>query len=393
MKNESLYLWSIFCSNFGEGIRQVTMIWLVYRLTGSAASIGLLLALYYLPSMLITPFASVYVDYHEAKKLVLIIEVCFAAILFIMALSMYFQWQSFLLYCALQLCLAFCYSVYKPASQSFIKETFSNQDIPNVLGKSTSLSELALILGIGAAGLLFINLSLTLCFIINALLFCLSSVLIFFMKTMDGLPKQEKVSFHYFEEIKSGLQYVRETNGLSYLLLLSVINSISIQMATTLFLPLAETFDGGSKLYAAFEITFAVGGITAGLVVVQLLKNYKHKVVYMTMFGMTSSSLCLSISSSPFLFFFCIFILGLSTMAHLASIQTLIQLYTEKKVIGRVMGVRTILASLVKVASALSTGVLIGVLGTGGVLISFSILVLVVLSFTLKNISLLKVEI
>ncbi|MEH7459024.1 hypothetical protein V7183_17940, partial [Bacillus sp. JJ1127] len=61
--------------------------------------------------------------------------------------------------------------------------------------------------------------------------------------------------------------------------------SISIQMKTTLLLPLAEQFEGGSGLYSIFEMAFSVGGIIAGFIAIYFLKKFKHKVIFITMMG------------------------------------------------------------------------------------------------------------
>ncbi|MEH6980352.1 MFS transporter, partial [Bacillus pseudomycoides] len=64
----------------------------------------------------------------------------------------------------------------------------------------------------------------------------------------------------------------------------------------------------------------------------------------------------------------CIFIMGLFTMSHLIIVQTLIQLNTTIEYIGRVIGLRTILASFVKISSALLTGILITHMGVNNIL-------------------------
>ncbi|NHM33024.1 MFS transporter [Neobacillus terrae] len=70
------------------------------------------------------------------------------------------------------------------------------------------------------------------------------------------------------------------------------------------------------------------------------------------------------------------FFLGWFTMLHLVVAQTLIQLNTSREFIGRVVGLRTILASIVKITSALLTGVFISKLGVFNVFILFSLVIL-----------------
>ncbi len=94
------------------------------------------------------------------------------------------------------------------------------------------------------------------------------------------------------------------------------------------------------------------------------------------MMGMATSSFLLYLNDYKTTAVICIFIMGLFTMSHLIIVQTLIQLNTTTEYIGRVIGLRTILASFVKISSALSTGILITHMGVNNILLLFSILIL-----------------
>lgn len=60
-------------------------------------------------------------------------------------------------------------------------------------------------------------------------------------------------------------------------------------------------------------------------------------------------------------------------MLHLIIVQTLIQFNTSTEYIGRVIGLRTILESFIKISSALSTGILITCIGVNNIFLLFSI--------------------
>lgn len=375
MRNKVLYLVGSMVSSFGDGIQQIAIIWYIYHLTGEALSIGFMIAIYYLPSIILTPFVSVYVDHHHSKKIVVTTNLLRFLIVMVIAFLILFKIESAWLVYFLQFVMAIGYTVYKPAEQSFIKESFKDRNIPFVISKSTSLNEGALIAGSAAAGVVLLKLSLFISFFINATTFFSAAVSFFFVLGVnEKLIKPKQVNYLY--ELHLGWKYIYGTRGLRYLLFLSILNSISIQMATAIMLPLAKHFKGGSALYSLYDIAFAAGGIVSGLMAAWLLKKWKQRVLILTMAGMAAVGVILFLNRHAIpagvLFFF----LGWFTMLHLVVAQTLIQLNTSREFIGRVIGLRTILASIVKITSALLTGVFITKLGIFNVFILFSLVIL-----------------
>jgi len=383
VKNKIPYLLGSMISNFGDGIQQITIMWYIYHLTGEALAIGYMIAIYYLPSILLTPFVSVYVDHHHSKNIVVTTDILRFFIVLMMSILIFFKIESSILVYFLQFLLAVCYTVYKPAEQSFIKESFADRDIPFVISKSSSLNEGAMIAGSAVSGVFLIKLSLSLSFLINSLTFLLAAVLYFLVKHMNA--KQIKHSkIEYFSELISGWKFINQRNGMKYLLFLSILNSISIQMTTTILLPLAKVFNGGSGLYSLFDISFAFGGILAGMIVTVYLKKYKQQAIIFTMTGMALSSILLHVNQYKTAAAILIFMLGLFTMAHLIITQTLIQLNSTKEYIGRVVGLRAMIASIVKTTSALTTGILISKVGVNYIFLIFALIIFASF-FTLKG--------
>ncbi|MEH7436503.1 MFS transporter [Neobacillus drentensis] len=384
MKNNKLpYLLGSMISNFGDGIQQIAIMWYIYHLTGEVLSIGVMIAIYYLPSILFTPFVSVYVDHHQSKRIVVLTDIFRFIIVLTMSILIFLQFESTLFIYFLQFLLAVCYTIYKPAEQSFIKESFLDKDIPFVISKSSSLNDGALIVGSAVSGVLLIKLSLSLSFFINSLTFLLAAILYYLVKQINAKQKKQN-KIQYFSELLSGWEFIKNRDGMRYLLFLSILNSISIQMTTTILLPLANLFKGGSGLYSVLDISFAVGGILAGIIVTSFVKRYKQWSIVFTMVGMASTAVLLHFNSFKTTAAILVFVLGLFTMSHLIVTQTLIQLNSTKEYIGRVVGLRTILASIVKITSALTTGILISKIGVSHIFLLFS-LIIFASCFTLKG--------
>ncbi|MGL4818414.1 MAG: MFS transporter, partial [Bacilli bacterium] len=328
----------------------------------------------------LTPFLSVYVDHRDSKKIVLWVNGLLALFISLLGALVVLDVDSLALFYTIQFCVAVCYSINKPASQAFIKEAFEQSDLAFIISKGAALTEIAGLIGMSAIGFLLVKVSIALCFFLNACTFAACVLLFLNVKRVNKKSLNKNKQLQYIKEIALGWQFVKRTVGMRYLLYLSILNSISIQMATVLFLPLALALGGGSGLYSVFEMSFSIGCIAAGFGIQWAQSKLRHNTIVFTMGGMLVGTLLLFSVRAAELSWFPIFILGFFTMAHLITIQTLIQLRTDIAFMGRVIGLRTILASGVKVTSGLVTGVLIESLGLYAMMVVFA--VVLVVSFT-----------
>ncbi|GGE26810.1 hypothetical protein GCM10011391_01440 [Pullulanibacillus camelliae] len=375
MMRKSYYLIGAAWSTFGDGCQQIAMMWLIYQATGSALSIGVMIAVYYLPSLLLTPILSVFVDQKDAKKLVIATD----SLRFIMiggvSVLLFLGSNSIAVLYMVQFFSALCYTLYKPAVMSFVKEAFIDRDLKFVMAKTVSLNGLANILGLGIAGVLIGAVSPAYCFAINATSFLVPVILFSSIKRVcQKSVMQGRV--RYLLKLREGYGFVRREKGMSYLFFLSIINSVGIQMSATIFLPIAKDLHGGSALYSAFEVAFAVGGIISGLLVTYLMERWQYKLIYMTMMGMMLLALLMGLSRERLTMVILIFLFGYFVMSHLVVTQTWIQMKSPIDMVGRITGLRTMIASLVKIASALSTGLFISHIGIHNILFLFALFLL-----------------
>ncbi|MGV3488005.1 MAG: MFS transporter [Tuberibacillus sp.] len=383
MKNKRHYLTGSAISNFGDGCQQIAMMWMIYHLTGSAVSIGMMIAIYYLPSIIMTPFLSVFVDQRDSKKLTIYTDMIRFLLIGIVTLFIVAGVKSAMLLYLMQMILAVGYTLYKPASQSFIKESFNNKDIAFVVSQSSSFNQIATIVGSGVAGFLVAYYPPALCFLLNALSYLFPAILFMFVKRINK-KKVTNERIRYWEKIKEGFVFVKNEKDMSYLFFLSILNSIAIQMSATMLLPLAEQLHGGSKLYAVFDIAFTVGGILAGFLVTILMIKLNNRLIILTMASMMVIAVLIGLNKITAIMIILLLLFGYFTMTHLVATQTMIQIKSPKEMIGRVIGLRTIIASAVKITSALSTGFLINTLSINVMLYLFGFVLLLSL-FTVRR--------
>ncbi|MNI61297.1 hypothetical protein D3C73_1165610 [compost metagenome] len=166
-----------------------------------------------------------------------------------------------------------------------------------------------------------------------------------------------------------------------YLLFMSIISSFAFQMMQALQAPYVTMYLGNSStLYAVIDITFTLGGSLAGLSVQRGLKIWGQNVCLVTLVGMAAMGVISGFRQSITLVIVSMFGMGYFIMFHLLTMQILIQINTPKDIVGSVIGLRSIVASLTKITAALSTAMFLNLVDIRYIFLGFVILILLVLS-------------
>lgn len=356
VQNKTKYLTGTGISSLGDGIQVIAMSWLVFHATANPLAIGGLIAATYIPSLLFGPWAGVYADHQDAKRLAVGLDLGRSGIVFIMMIlyASHVFWLP-LIY-LLQACLAVCNTLFKPASQTLVREAFADHQLVAIISQANSLNLVFSLIGSGLGGLLISSAPPIYCFIVNGVSFAVSAFCNSSLIRYEVRRGSTNHRLQFRKEFQEGWVYVKEKEGMFYLFFLSVISSASLQMTNTILLPLSTELGGGSLLYSVFDVVFTLGGAFAGVFVSKYLYQWKQRIVLVTMIGMALFSLLVGLSAGTALTSICLFGLGFFTMFHLVTMHSLIQINSPKALLGRVVGLRSIIASATKISSALLAG-------------------------------------
>jgi DHA3 family macrolide efflux protein-like MFS transporter len=344
------------CSSFGDGMQAVAASWFILKWTGSPLAIGGMIAVTYLPPLVFAPFAGVFSDSKDAKRMAAIVDVLRFIIVGLMAFLFVMDLFSVWVFYMLQFMLAVANMFFKPASQILVKEAFTDEQIVDVLTKSSSLNMTTSLVGSAFGGWMATAISPSYIFFINAITFLLSGACNINLHRIQR-RSITKSKTNFLLGLKEGWNFITTKAGMLYMLFLSVISSFSLQMTNTLLAPYVDMYLGGSSIsYAILDISFTVGGVLSGMIVSTALHRYGPRVVIVSMIGMGALSALAGIRESFIQVSLSMFGLGFFTMFHLVTMQTLIQVNTPKEILGSVVGLRSIIASLTKISASLGAG-------------------------------------
>jgi MFS family permease len=159
-------------SILGSWIQQVALSWLVYRLTGSAALLGVTAFCALIPQLLVGPLAGAWIDKQDKKKWLIGVQSLLAVQAFLLAAL---TWSgligtSFII--LMSLTLGILNSFDTPLRQSLIGSfVASRDDLPNALALNAMLFNAGRFVGPPIAGLLVGLTSEAACFAINGFSF------------------------------------------------------------------------------------------------------------------------------------------------------------------------------------------------------------------------------
>src|SRR5882724_10556374 len=213
----------LFCSGqlislFGTWMQTVALSWLVYRLTGSSALLGLVNFASQIPVFLLSPVGGVVADRHSRHRVVIATQTASMLLAFALAGLTLFKvitvWEIFVLSGLLGVVNAFDI----PARQSFIVEMTSREDMINAIALNSSAFNGARIIGPAIAGILVAAVGEGWCFLINALSYIAVIAGLLMMKLPPFRSRTSPVSA--WSHVMEGFRFVAGTTPIRALLLL-----------------------------------------------------------------------------------------------------------------------------------------------------------------------------
>ena len=207
-RNFRLYFAGQAVSILGSWIQQVALAWLVYRLTGSAALLGITAFCGLIPLLLVGPLAGAWIDKQDKKKWLIGVQSAMAVQAFVLAGLTWADWITTPFIVAMALVLGTLSSFDAPLRQSLIGSFVgSRDDLPNALALNAMLFNSGRFIGPPIAGLLLGVTSEAFCFAINGFSFLALIAAILLVRGTP--PPRAKGSMG--EVFKEGLDYAWQT--------------------------------------------------------------------------------------------------------------------------------------------------------------------------------------
>jgi MFS family permease len=342
-RNYRLYLSGQCISLMGTWMTRLALSWLTYRLTHSAFLLGMVGFAGQILTFVLAPFAGVWVDRMDRRKLLLITQVAAAVqslTLAALTLAKVITIQEILALAAFQ---GLIDAFDMPARQSFVtKMVPDKEDLSNAIALNSSMVNVARLVGPSVAAIVIAKLGEGWCFGIDGVSYLAVIASLLMMRVIPDTPG----SHHrpaMAQQMREGWGYVSRFIPVRNILVLFAITSL-MGMSQMALLPLfaAQVLHGGPRMLGLLTTANAVGALVAAV----LLASRKNAVGLLrhvqyggALFG--AALVVFGISHWVALSLLAMVAMGFGIMTGMGGSNTIIQTLSPEEKRGRVMSFYT----------------------------------------------------
>ena len=342
-RNFRLYAWGQGVSLIGSWMSRLALAWLTYRLTHSALMLGLVGFSGQIFTFLLAPFAGVWVDRMDRRKLLVWTQVWSglqSLALAALTLSKVITIDEVLLLASVQ---GFVDAFDMPARQSFVvKMVDRREDLPNAIALNSTLVQVARLIGPVVAGWIIAISNEGWCFLVDAISYVAVIASLQMMRVAYERPTGVRPGM--VEQMREGWSYVRSFVPVRNILLLFAVSNL-MGFSAMVLLPIFATqvLHGGAHTLGFLTGANGTGAMVAALLLARrkgVLGLEKRIQVAVVVYGV--GLLVFGASRVEWLSLLAMVAVGFGMMQTLASSNTVIQTLVPESRRGRVMGYYTV---------------------------------------------------
>ena len=333
--NFRLFFAGQLISLIGTWMQTVAQSWLVYRLTGSSALLGLVGFSSQIPVFLFSPLGGVLADRHNRHRMIVATQsasMILALILAALTLSGHVRiWHIFVLSALLGVVNA----ADIPARQAFFQEMVGRADLINAIALNSSMFNSARIIGPAIAGILVAWIGEGWCFFANGVSYIAVIAGLLMMNVTPRVIENSKDSA--WQHVLEGARFVISARPIRALLLLvALVSFAGLQYSVLMPIFADRIFHSGAN---GLGILLGIngGGALCGALVMAARRGIKGLSRWV---GMAAIVFSVSITAFGFAPNFwaagaMLYVVGFATMIQFGSTNTLIQMMTPDRLRGR----------------------------------------------------------
>jgi MFS family permease len=252
-------------SNSGDWMDQIALNWLVYQLTGSGVSLGLLNLCRLLPILLFTLIGGVAADRVERRRLMFTTQTIAMVLAFVLAVLVSTGLVQFWMVLLVAIGRGIALSFNQPARQSLISELVPRDSLQNAIALNQASMNLTRVLGPTIGGLLIVTVGVAGAFYVNGASFL---AVLYGLARMRIPERKPRVHRGLLAELASGVSYVAAHPSLRTLVLLALVPMIfGMPYMTMLTVFASDVLKVGGNGFGLLMSCSGVGAVTGALFV------------------------------------------------------------------------------------------------------------------------------
>jgi MFS family permease len=341
-RNYRLFFGGQSISLVGTWITRVATSWLVYRLSGSLVLLGVVGFCGQIPTLILAPFAGVFVDRWDRQRILIITQVLSMLQSTALAALVFTGTITVPLVLALQIVQGIINAFDTPARQAFVVEMVEDRaHLPNAIALNSTMVNASRILGPSIGGIIIAAVGEGWCFTLDAISYI---AVIASLLAMDVVRRVRPINeTRVLAELRTGFEYVsRFVPVRSALILLSLVSILGMPYTVLMPAIASNTLHGGPHTLGFLMTASGVGALAGAFYLAsrRSVVGLGRAMLYATtMFGI--GLVLFSFSHTLLLSLLVLPLVGGGMMVTMAATNTIIQTVVTDDLRGRVMAFYT----------------------------------------------------
>jgi MFS family permease len=317
----------------GTFLQQTAIGWLVLRLTGSASSLGLVLAAGGLPSLLLGPWGGVVADRFDLRKLLVVTQVLFAVLAGLLWALATAKLATVAVVVTISVVGGFVQIVDSPARQAFVSRLVPPTDLSSAVSLNGVIINSARVVGPALAGVLIVTVGTTPCFAVNALSYLVVIGALVILRPLNS--GSARLPGHH--GVKEGLAYARSRQQLWLpLLMMALVGLLAFNFGVILPVLARHTFKGSGGTYGLLTVMLSIGSVL-GSIGVGFVHHPRRP--YLLAAALAFAACLAATAAAPDVAVACVTLVatGVAAFSFVTLASTTLQLHSSSAYRGRIM--------------------------------------------------------
>ncbi|NOR88702.1 MAG: MFS transporter [Anaerolineales bacterium] len=333
------FLWlGQLVSTIGSALTSLAASIVVFRLTGSALSVGLMLIATSAPTLVLGLIAGVFVDRYDRKRIMIIADVARAVVVILIPFLIPYgiAWLYLLV-----MMTSVIGQFFDPAHSSVVPEVASDEELAAANSFMAISAFGSTAVGFAAAGLIASKFPIEWAFYLDGLTFIISALCILVVKIAPLEVEGETTIRVIGKNLRAGMTFLVNNTLLRSLLMVSIPILLGFGLWNSLLLPFAERALHASEFeFGLQEAMTSIGFVIASLLMAKIGGRLREgQWIAISYLGMALAAIVYSRVTSIPLAIGLVMIIGFMNAPAMISGRLLIQRNTERGNRGRVMSV------------------------------------------------------
>lgn len=340
-RNFRLFFCGQSVSLIGTWITRLATSWLVYRLTGSAFLLGLVTFAGQIPTLLVAPFAGVWVDRWPKRPVLLTTQFLAAVQSLVLAWLTLTKQITITEILILSVFQGVINSFDMPGRQSFLVQMVEGRtDLGNAIALNSTMVNSARLLGPALAGIIIAAVGEGYCFLIDGISYF---AVIASLAAMRVTTVEARSTASLATQLKEGWTYVSSFPPIrSVLTIFAIVSFMGVPYSVLMPVFATKVLHGGPHMLGFLMGAAGVGSLGAAVSLAarkSVRGLYRVLPVTVLLFGLGLAGF--SFSRNYWVSMACMTVAGFGMMKSTAGSNTLIQTITDDDKRGRVMSYYT----------------------------------------------------